>query len=252
MKKKFIFGIACVLGFLSSNAQIQLGVTGGVDYSTMSIRREYQNDLGVKGTSSYHFGITSKYSVNENFYLAADLLFSKKGFKQSNSQFAPQSNSAVDSLTNFDVSLYYIELPVLMEFKVKFKKMNVLFGIGPYVSYGIGGNVKLDITSSSTNLSYAEKIRWDKYYSDPTNIGERIVYDYGYSKIKRLDYGAVTRFGIEFNSFILSAEYKYGIANLMWEFRKYERMNNQSIGLSLVYLLKTKKQHSPARKVPNR
>ena len=246
MKKKFILGIVCLLGFLSSNAQIQLGVTGGADYSTMNVRLESQNVLGVKGTPSYHFGVTSKYSVNENFYLAADLLFSKKGFKQSDRQYGP------DNLTNFDVSLYYIELPVLMEFKVKFKKMNVLFGIGPYVSYGIGGNVKLDIISSSTNLSYSEKIRWDKYYSDPTNIGERIVYDYGYSKIKRLDYGAVTRFGIEFNSFILSAEYKYGIANLMWEFRKYERMNNQSIGLSLVYLLKTKKQHSPARKAANR
>ena len=246
MKKKFILGIVCALGFLSSNAQIQLGVTGGADYTTMNVRSEFQNVLGVKGTSSYHFGIASKYSVNENVCLAADLLFAKKGFQQSDRQYG------TDSLTNFDVSLYYIELPVLMEFKVKFKKMNVLFGIGPYVSYGIGGNVKLDITSPSTNLSYTEKIRWDKYNSDPTNVGESIVYDYGYSKIKRLDYGVVTRFGIEFNSFILSAEYKYGIANLMWEFRKYERMNNQSIGLSLVYLLKAKKQHSHARKVPNR
>lgn len=239
MKKNFFLGIICVLGFLSSNAQIQLGITGGVDYSSMNTRLEYQNVLGIKGTSSYHFGIASKYSVKENFYLAADLLFSKKGFRQSNRQYFR------DSLTNFNVSLYYIELPILMEFKAKFEKVNILFGIGPYISYGIGGNVKLDINSLSTDLNYSEKIRWSKYYSDPNNIGERIVYDYGYSKIKRLDYGAAIRFGVEFNSFILNAEYKYGLANLMWEFRKYERMNNQSIGLSLVYLLKAKKQHSP-------
>ena len=236
MKKIIILSIICILAFLSLNAQIELGICGGADYTTMNIKLEYQNFLGIQGIPAYHFGIVSKYAIKENFYITTDLLLSKKGFTHSNSQIISQISGLSDSITDFKVSLYFIEIPVLAEFKVKFEKMNVLFGIGPYISYGINGKVSLDINSVSTDLNYSEKVRWSKYNVNTDNIGESIVHDYGYSQIKRFDYGTSIRFGVEYNSIILNAEYKYGLANLMWEFRKYEIINTQTIGLSLIYI----------------
>jgi hypothetical protein len=236
MKKIIILSIVCRLAFLSLNAQIELGVCGGADYTTMNIKLDYQNVLGIQGIPAYHFGIVSKYLIRENLYLTTDLSLAKKGFTHSNSQNISTISSFRDSLTDFKVSLYFIEIPILTEFKAKFEKMNVLFAVGPYISYGIVGKVSLEINSRSTDINYSENIRWSKYNYNINNIGESIVYNYGYSRIKRFDYGTTIRFGVEFNSIILNAEYKYGLANLMWEYRKYERMNTQNIGLSLIYL----------------
>lgn len=242
MKKIIVLSIACVLGLLASNAQIQLGISGGVDYSTVNVNLEYQNVIGIQGIKAYHFGIVSKYEVKENFYLTADLLFSRKGFMYSNSQILPQMPNFSDSLTDFKITMDYIEIPILMEFKVRFEKINILFGIGPYLSYGIGGKINLDINSPSTDINYSEKIRWSKYDSDLNNIGESIVYNYGYSQIKRFDYGTTIRFGAEINSIVLNVEYKRGLTNLMWEYKKNEKMNTQSIGLSLIYMFNLTKQ----------
>jgi hypothetical protein len=237
LKRTILFCFLCVFGFLSINAQIKPYITGGIDFATINTSSEYNNDFGILATPGYHFGIEFKHKLKENFNLNAGLLFSKKGFKQSWSQPLFISLESVDSVTTLNVSSYYLELPIIMEFRAKFEKMNILFGIGPYFAYGIGGKVNLDINSPSTNYNYSEKIRWSKYVILPgnSNFGENLVYDYGYSQIKRFDYGADIRLGVEFKSITLNAEYKYGLANLMWEYRKHEKLNNQSIGLSVAY-----------------
>lgn len=244
MKKSIILCMIGILGFLSSNAQFKIGLTGGVDIPKMIIHREYVNDFRIQipVNPAFHVGLATECKVNDNFSIAADLLFAKKGFFQSYSENRYPSAGSTDSASTVAVSLYYIEIPVLMEFKARFEKMNVIFGIGPYVGYGMGGNVILDIRSPSGDIHYSENVRWSKYQGYNGNIGERIVYDTGYSQIKRLDYGPAVRFGFQFNSLVLSAEYKYGLANLMWEYRNNERMNNQTMGLSIRYLFNLKKQ----------
>jgi len=242
MKQSIILLAFGILGFLTSNAQLKIGFTGGIDYSKMNIHREYQDDFGVQGIPGYHFGLASKYHVGKNLSLTTDFLFAKKGFSQPPSQVILDKDRLIYNVSDINVSLYYIEIPVLTEFKVEYEKMNVLFGIGPYISYGIDGAINMDIESASASINYSDKIRWSKSNGMGSDINESIVDNLGYSQIKRFDYGPIVRFGIEYNSFEVNAEYKYGLANLMWEYRQHERMNNQSLGLSFKYLFNLNKQ----------
>ena len=242
MKQSIILLAFVILGFLTSNAQLKIGFTGGIDYSKMSIHREYQDDFGVQGIPGYHFGLASKYHVGKNLSLTTDFLFAKKGFSQPPSQVILDKDRLIYNVSDINVSLYYIEIPVLTEFKVEYEKMNVLFGIGPYISYGIDGAINMDIESASASINYSDKISWSKSNGMGSDTNESIVDNLGYSQIKRLDYGPIVRFGVEYNSFIVNAEFQCGLANLMWEYRQQERMNNQNLGLSFKYLFNLNKQ----------
>jgi hypothetical protein len=242
MKQSIILFVLGILGFLTSNAQVKIGITGGIDYSKMSIHREYQDDFGIQGIPGYHFGLASKCQIGKNISLTTDFLFAKKGFSQPTSQTILDKDRLIYNVSDVNVSLYYIEIPVLTEFNVEFEKMNVLFGIGPYISYGIDGDINMNIRSASSSVNYSDRISWSKSNGIESDINESIVDNLGYSQIKRLDYGPIVRFGVEYNSFIFNAEFQYGIANLMWEYRHQERMNNQSLGLSFKYLFNLNKK----------
>jgi len=233
MKTKIALLVICIFGIMSLNAQTRFGVRGGIDYSTMNVKLKYQNDSGIKGLLSYHLGLISDYRINDNFFLTTSLLLSKKGFNQ--------EIDDLDSITKFRVTPYYIEVPVLGEYKLKVNRMNMLFGFGPYFSYGIFGSVDLDIKSNTIDINYSENIRWSKYGDLFLIESEKIVYSYGYSKIKRIDYGVSFEFGLEYESLILSIRYSYGLANLMWEYYTNEKMSNQNIGISLNYMFSSKK-----------
>ena len=233
MKTKIAFLVICIFCIISSNAQIRFGIQGGLDYSTMNVELKYQDNSGIKGLLSYHFGLISDYRINDNFFLKTDFLLSKKGFNQ--------EINDLDSITKFRVTPYYIEVTVLSEFKLKVQKIHMLLGLGPYFSYGIFGNVNLDIKSNTNDINYSEDIRWSKYDNYMLPESEKIVYNYGYSKIKKFDYGVSVEFGLEYEALIFSIRYSYGLANLMWEYYTNENMSNQNIGISLAYLFNFKK-----------
>jgi len=233
MKTKIVLLVICIFGFMSSNAQVQFGVRGGIDYSTMNVKLKYQYDSGIKGLLNYHLGLISDYRINDNFFLKTGLLLSKKGFNQ--------EINDLDSTTKFRVTPYYIEVPVLGEFKFKVHKINLLIDLGPYFSYGIFGSVNLDIKSNKEDINYSENIRWSKYGYLILAENEQIVYNYGYSKIKRFDYGVNFELGLEYESLTLSVGYSYGLANLMWEYYTNEKMSNQDVRISLTYMFSSKK-----------
>ena len=242
MKHSIILFVCLILGSLTSNAQLKIGITGGIDYSKTNIHRLYQDDFGIQGIATYHFGLASEYKVNENIYFTADLLFAKKGFSQPTSQETYGNDFLTHNVSDINVSVNYIEIPLLSEFKVKFEKMNVLFGVGPYIAYGIGGKINLNIESGSTSYNFSDKIYWSKFdWMRSANLNESIVYNLGQSKIQRFDYGPIVRFGVEYKSLVVNAEFQYGLSNLMYEWSKYESMHNQGLGLSVKYLFDLKK-----------
>lgn len=242
MKQCLIFLCILILASLTSKAQLKLGITGGIDYSKTNIHRLYQDDFGILGKATYHFGLSSEYKVNENVYLTTDLLFTQKGFTQPTSQATTGNDFLMHNVSDINVSVNYIEIPVLSEFKVNFDKMNVFFGVGPYIAYGIDGKIKLNIESGSNIYKFTDKIYWSKYdWIRNPDLNKSIVYNLGQANIQRFDYGPVVRFGIEYKSLKVNAEYKYGLANVMYEWSKYESMHNESLGLSVKYLFNLKK-----------
>lgn len=236
MKQSIILFAILFCGSLISNAQLKIGITGGIDYSKTSIRRLYQSDFGIQGKPTYHFGLTSEYKLTDKVFLATDLLFSKKGFKQPTVQEVTANDPQVYKVSYVDVSVDYLEMPVIPEFKVKFEKMNVLFGVGPYVAYGIGGKIKMNIESGTSMSSYSTNIFWKKSdWIRSNDLNKSIAYNLGQANIQHFDYGSVVRMGIEIHSITVNAEYQYGLSNLMYEWSINESMHNQRLGLSVKY-----------------
>lgn len=237
------FSILAFLIFwsLTSNAQFKFGVTAGIDYSKTNIRRYYQDDFGIFGKATFHFGLSSEYRINEKVNLTADLLFAQKGFTQPIKQESTGNDFLIHNVSDVNVSVNYIEMPILTEFKVPFDKMNVHFGVGPYIAYGIGGKINLDIESGSNSVQFSDKIYWSKFdWIRNASLNESIVYNLGQANIQRFDYGPVVRLGVEYKSFSVNAEYQYGLANLMYEWSINESMHNQRLGLSFKYLFSLK------------
>jgi hypothetical protein len=237
MKQSIILLVTLIFGSFTSNAQLKIGLTGGIDYTKMNVHRLYQDDFGIQGKAAYHFGLASEYKVNEKVSFTADLIFANKGFTQPTRQETTGNDFLVHKVSDIDVSVNYIEMPILTEFMVNFDKMNVFFGVGPYIAYGVGGKINLNIESGTNIVQFADKIYWSKFdWIRNANLNESIVYNLGHANIQRFDYGPVVRFGIEYHSFSVNAEYQYGIANLMYEWGINESMHNQSLGLSVKYL----------------
>lgn len=237
MKNHLICLSIILLCSITARAQFKIGVTSGIDYTKLSIHRSTANDYGIQGKAAFRAGLASELKLNEKVYLTADLLFSKKGFQQTVGQEATGKDHLVYQVSDVDVSLNYIEMPVVPQFKVGFKKMNVLFGVGPYLAYGFGGKFEGNIHSGTTTTHFKEDFYWSKSSwrpdEDPTKV---IVQNLHQSNIKRFDFGPVVRFGIEFKTISINAEYQYGLPNLYCEWRKYESIHTQRLGLSVKYL----------------
>lgn len=238
MKKiALILSLSCFLSaFLE--AQVKYGINAGIDYSTIVLKRSYPSDQDLYGVPGYHLGFNLNLPINNNLSITTGLSVSKKGFIQKSIHPFKSPILEYDSITKFNVSYYYLDLPVLLEFKTKFNKMDVQFGVGPYLSYGIAGKANLSIDSHYSDYSYSETVQWKPYFAMPTELGPQMVYDYAYTQIKRFDYGIITRFGLSFDKIAVNAEYRYGLANILSAFGINEKMKHHSLGLSITYYLK--------------
>jgi hypothetical protein len=237
MKKLIISTSIGISLSVSTFAQLSLGISCGYDYSTMNVKLNSEKSFGIKGVPAYHIGLDVKHPVNQNFSLASGIYLLKKGFNQKITNHLVLS----DSTTKFNVSMYCLEVPVLAEFKSSFEKFNVLFGVGPYFSYALGGKIGLNVKSPSNTINYEEDLPFSKNFDMNPTAEENIINESGYGGLKRFDYGAMVRLGVQYKSVILSAEYKYGIKNLMWEYGMNEKINTQSLGLSMTYLFSLSK-----------
>lgn len=240
MKRTILLSIFFVIAYLSINAQIKTSITGGLDFAKVNLKSKNQNDIGIFALPGYHFGMEFKLPAKENLSITTGLIVSKKGFKQSSSIPFRSAALEYDSLTTLRTSSYHIEIPILIEFKSTFDKINVLCGVGPYLSYGFAGEESINISSYYINYDYSEKMQWKPYSHGiiTRSIGQDLIDESGFTSMRRLDYGTMIRLGVELRSFTLNAEYKHGLSNLLWEYRKYEKMNSESIGLSIIYNLK--------------
>lgn len=180
MKISLILLIIVLLAGFNSSAQLKFGLTGGIDYSKTNIHRLYRSDFGIEGKATFHFGLTSEYKLSEKVFLATDLLFSRKGFKQPTVQEVTANDPQPYKVSDVDVTVDYIEMPVIPEFKVNFEKMNVLFGVGPYIAYGIGGKINMNIASGTNTNNFSTNIFWKKYNEiENGDLNKRIAYNLG-------------------------------------------------------------------------
>ncbi len=212
---------------LLSYGQLSVGISTGTNISSMSISLRDLSTFRINPTFGYNANVIADYKINSGLSISTGLSISGKGFNQHIKYFYMPG---LDTTADMTIKLTYLELPVYLKFNATIKQLSVFYGIGPYVSYGLHGKITTEITGRKTE-TLVDKVKWDKsrdYNSDLLNT-------YGYSNLKRLDFGVGTLVGFRFKNVIISASYQYGLKNLMWEYYQDEKMSNSSLSLSVGY-----------------
>lgn len=130
--KTRILSIAFVLLCVVANAQVKIGVLGGVNFSNIN-GKDFNGDA-IENTMlpGFHAGVNVLVPIAPEFYFQPGLLFSTKGSKNEG------------TLGTATTSLSYLELPLNFVYRGALGSGFVLVGVGPYLGYGISGKMKLE------------------------------------------------------------------------------------------------------------
>lgn len=224
--KKIIVILPIILVTLTVNGQFSVNISAGPNLSSMSVFLRDRSTFRINPILGYNANLNIEYKFKSNFSLWTGMSLTQKGFNQHIKYFY---SPRIDSTADINNKLTYLEVPIYLKFTTSFKRMDLFYGFGPYIAYGIHGSINSEITGRK-NVALTEKMLWDKSYT----YSELINY-YGYGRLKRFDCGLGTMFGIRYKNVIAFASYKYGLINEMWEFFQYERMSNSSLSISIGY-----------------
>jgi hypothetical protein len=180
--KKILVSLAVALTVSATayaQSPIQFGVQAGLNLSSVNT-----DDKGVSSKIGFNAGVTADYVLSETLYLQPALLYTVKGDKE---------KAAGLDVTN---TLSYLELPIMVGYKVPLEGFTVSLKAGPYLAYGLSAKMKNNSGSGELDL-----------YDKNDGVG-------GKARAKRFDYGLGIGADIQFGKIVVGLAYELGLANL--------------------------------------
>ena len=212
MKKIFIFIplIACVQLF----AQPSIGITAGLNLPWQHIESEL-GETGYDIFPSSNAGCVGDIPLSQKLSLQPSLLLSGKGARSS----GPGWNNT--TMTR-KIRLYYLELPLLINYAIVINKSKILVGAGPSFACGISGT--------------------DRQYTDNTLSLDFDAFETGF---KRFDAGVFFQAAFQKKAIQVSAFCNLGVANIynndnpnLSPGLPYLKWKNSMAGISFAYLFR--------------
>ena len=221
MKNKLIL-IALILVLSASftisqeKAKMTFGILGGVNYQNLNGKDLGGDKLENDMLLGFHGGINVQIPIAPEFYFQPGIMYSTKGAKN--------TSGSIISTTQ----LNYIEVPLNMLYKASLGKGFFMLGFGPYVGYGISGNVKT--VSGSITLNR------DVKFKSVVETGDNLLTPY----YKAFDAGANIFVGYEMASgLFLQLDTAFGMLNINPEYKilsaDKSSTKNTGFGLSIGY-----------------
>lgn len=225
MKKLVIFILLCY-STLPISSQISTGISAGPSFSTMSVHLRDLTTFRITPIVGLNLNFITDIKLNSSMSLGTGISYSQKGFRQTlYTQYTPFTSAEMTSHIN------YLEIPLYIKIKTNFTKVNFFYGVGPYFSYGLNGKVSTK-TYGSVDSSYTVDINWKKSTQpDENNLPDT----YGYTSIKRFDFGIGNMVGLDYKNLFLSLDFRFSFNNIMWEYYLDEKMSNSVLSLSAGY-----------------
>lgn len=204
MKRLFIIIFLFITSSMiyNVNAQIHIGVRGGLNIANMSVK-----NLPVatdnKSVASFHIGGFAEFGLTKKMGIETGLYLTGKGI---NSEFN-RSLGFVSVSGNAKITPIYLEVPVNAVYNFDFKIIKLRFFTGPYAAYGIGGKVNSDFTVTGlpidlSSLGLENASRNIVFGSDTT------------SDVRPLDLGINVGVGVQIRKFDFSLQYGMGFLNV--------------------------------------
>jgi hypothetical protein len=219
--------------------EIDLGISGGVDFSKVSFLHNMQNRMNQLGnqsfTPNYRFGVVCRYISQYHFGLQIETNYVKAGWEES---FIDESGSwyVLDSeinkmvdiaglLVSRDIS--YIEVPLLAHIYFGKRKVRFFVNMGPFVNFIIDYG-QLNLSGVDEDLQKLVLKDDDPRLSD----------DY-----RSVGYGITGGLGMNFifgkMHFLLEGRFMYGFSDLYSNNKSdvFQRSNNQLFNVTASVML---------------
>jgi len=154
-----------------AEAQLLIGPTAGANYSWTTFGdKDFKRDFKVKPVFGWHAGAHISYRVRKRFFLHTSLIYSTKGKEMTGKT---EDNEDLKLKIRYN----YIELPIL--YTVNFrgtlskKPFKYFLGIGPNVSYWLGGKGTIENTDTYEFGEDGPVVDFKiKFHKNPYNANE--------------------------------------------------------------------------------
>jgi hypothetical protein len=246
---------------LLGGRDISFGVTAGLVFPSIStsssgdhlgsiVNYGYEGDLekpSYKADAGFSIGVLMDMRLYHNLYLQIGLNYTNIKYKNSLSRnyfdeinednYVYKGEAYDDFKENY--TLNYIDIPLIFSYRFKLsEKTNFQLNIGPYISYGISGKMKLSGTTDWPSLDeyYNGKATGENYYKSAEITGEMDIFekkgfintqyttgdsplyeskhDFKESPLSKFNYGLTMGAGVELSGFNIGLSYDFGLSNL--------------------------------------
>jgi hypothetical protein len=143
--KKLILGIALFGGLSAANAQIDLGVKGGLNFPTLSgdSRQLYENQ--TKFRTDFYAGGYANYKITDQISFQPELLYSKQG-----AGLKTNDNSKAKLIT------HNINIPLMGRYEIM-DGLNVEFG--PQLGFLVSAKEKYELGKENTKIKATDNFK---------------------------------------------------------------------------------------------
>jgi hypothetical protein len=183
MKKSIIIVLFLLIaGFM--NAQ---GLSFGPQIGISKVNLIEKNSLGTVEHSfkmGYQIGVAAEFEIMSFLYVGASACFFQKGSK------------IEDSYGSSKLNIGYLDIPIVIGYKVPLGNVSVFGNVGPYTSVAMVGKFVY------------ESEEFDETFDEPIEFGEMGWY-------KRFDSGVTFGGGVEFKQYRIKANYSLGFVDIM-------------------------------------
>lgn len=148
MKKLLSIFAFVLVAFTAAQAQSGFGIRGGANLS--NLEGDLRNESLYEDKWGFHGGITLNVPVVGNFFsIQPELLYSNKGFKNSDEEYTLPNQTTPLYRREGRVNYNYLDLPVL----AKVKAGPLYFEAGPQASYLLSVNDKTSVYADNELVS---------------------------------------------------------------------------------------------------
>jgi len=199
---------------LKSNAQGFI-LQGGFNLSQLAVKMDGEVDNEGRGFQpGFQMGFAYEIPIyRENLVLSPGLIINTKGTKI----VTKESFGSSTYTESMKANLYYLEIPLAMRYYFDTGESRVYLGAGPYVAFGLIGNVLYKATYSGDSESYVDGIMW------------------GEDGLTRFDAGLLGGLGAEFGNFQIGAQYGLGLMNVLSDGDSDNSIKNQVLSFIIAY-----------------
>jgi hypothetical protein len=196
------------------------------------------SDYEVDGKAGYRIDVVVDRNLSSDIFVRSGLAFSAKNSDLAAGGFGDFNGDGYYdyAATLVQARARYLQLPLMIGSKYKFKNVQFNGAFGGYLAYGIAGNSDLLRVLASTSIPVDYDKQSDEFFftDAPTTTLSYSEYNLKTFKnvYKHLDSGLVFSVGAEFKRFTLNGTYEFGFANIG---RDGDNIKNRTLSVSLGY-----------------